>query len=282
MPTRPSDPEARYLVTGLFDERPGYRVVRSDGCHDWLLIATLAGCGEISHARGRFTVLRRDVVLIAPGATHCYEVAPGSPRWRLLWAHFSPPALWRPWMDWTAVGPGVARVTFDSPALRRQALAAFAEAHRLSGRIHARREQLALNAVERTLLWCSEQDSLRRGAAIDARLQSVVDEASRRLDEPLSVAALARWSRLSPSRLAHLFRESLGVSPMQYVERLRIERAKQLLEHSDLPVAAVARRVGFADPFHFSRRFKKSAGSSPSEYRERLFAVAGRRKSRRK
>jgi len=54
---------------------------------------------------------------------------------------------------------------------------------------------------------------------------------------------------------------------MQYVGRLRLARARELLDRSRLNVAEVARASGFCDPFHFSRVFKREFGVSPRNYR---------------
>ena len=59
---------------------------------------------------------------------------------------------------------------------------------------------------------------------------------------------------------------------MQYVQTLRIEEAKQMLERSDLSVDAVAEEVGYEDPTHFRRLFKRQVGVTPGRYRKRFRA----------
>ncbi len=83
-----------------------------------------------------------------------------------------------------------------------------------------------------------------------------------------SLETYAAQCCLSPSRFAHLFKQNVGVSPMEYRNRLRIERAKDLLLDTDLPIQSVADLVGFADHSYFSRVFTAQAGSSPSQYRK--------------
>lgn len=77
---------------------------------------------------------------------------------------------------------------------------------------------------------------------------------------------LARAAGLGRARFTERFRRVTGVSPMRYVERLRMEEARQLLE-AQAPVAYTARRVGFEDPLHFSRRFRAIHGVPPSRFR---------------
>jgi transcriptional regulator GlxA family with amidase domain len=88
------------------------------------------------------------------------------------------------------------------------------------------------------------------------------------LDHPLRVADLAAMARLSPSHFATLFRQQTGYSVIDYFLRLRIHRACQLLDTTDLPVKDIAARVGFMDALYFSRVFRTVLGTPPSNYRD--------------
>jgi AraC family transcriptional regulator of arabinose operon len=74
---------------------------------------------------------------------------------------------------------------------------------------------------------------------------------------------------MSVSRVAHLFREQVGVTPQQFLERQRMERASQLLEMTALSVKEIAHQVGFENPFYFTLRFKRQTGQSPTAFRSR-------------
>jgi AraC-like DNA-binding protein len=89
------------------------------------------------------------------------------------------------------------------------------------------------------------------------------DEGPAQLDVP----GLARAVNLSVSRFAHLFREQLGVSPQQFVERRRLDAACRLLELTRRSIASIAAEVGYPDPLYFSTRFRRHTGTSPSDYR---------------
>ena len=77
----------------------------------------------------------------------------------------------------------------------------------------------------------------------------------------------ARQAGVSRSCLYRAFQAEFGCSPSIYLTRYRIQRACQLLRHSQLPVGTVAASVGFEDPFYFSRAFRRETGQSPSAYR---------------
>lgn len=85
----------------------------------------------------------------------------------------------------------------------------------------------------------------------------------------LELDTLAEVSKISEVYLRKLFKNEFGISPKQYITRLRISRAKQLLKNSGTPISKVAEKCGFASLYHFSRAFKASVGYTPSEYRSK-------------
>jgi AraC-like DNA-binding protein len=73
---------------------------------------------------------------------------------------------------------------------------------------------------------------------------------------------------VSDTYLSQIFRQELGLSPMECLNRLRIQKARELLRASDEAVTAIAAKVGFDDPAYFSRVFRKLSGCSPQVYRQ--------------
>lgn len=86
----------------------------------------------------------------------------------------------------------------------------------------------------------------------------------------ISADELAQMEHLSVSRYRSVFRHTTGVPLKSYIINLRMNKAHELLEQTDLSVADVAEMVGYHDQLYFSRLFKKYASSSPNQYRKRL------------
>ena len=84
------------------------------------------------------------------------------------------------------------------------------------------------------------------------------------------VAALVKYSGLPERSLVRRFSKATGMSPLDYVQALRLEEAKQLLENSDLPVEGIANKVGYEDTSFFGRLFRKKSGITPKQYRLRF------------
>jgi transcriptional regulator GlxA family with amidase domain len=95
--------------------------------------------------------------------------------------------------------------------------------------------------------------------------------ALRRLEQPLDLTALAAQARMSVRTFTRRFREETGMSPAQWLTRQRVEHARQLLELTDLPVDAVARRSGFGSAVSLRQHLHAAVGVSPLAYR-RTFA----------
>ncbi len=82
-----------------------------------------------------------------------------------------------------------------------------------------------------------------------------------------SLASMADFCGYSQSRFSALYRQKFGISPVNDLISIRIERAKLLLEHGSLSVFEISDAVGFGSIYYFSRAFKEIVGISPTEYR---------------
>ena len=87
--------------------------------------------------------------------------------------------------------------------------------------------------------------------------------------EKLQIQEIARDVGVHPNYLSQIFHAAYGVSPKQYVMKLKLSKASQMLVSTDLAVADIAASLGFDDQLSFSRYFRKHQGCSPTEYRKR-------------
>ena len=275
--TEESHPEVVQLVTGHFHEAPGYQTWRARGTDDWLLIATLRGGGRFGHAGGEFVTGPGDLTLFTPGTRHDYGAT--GEGWELLWTHFHARPDWAPLLLWPEAAPGLKRLHLEEGEVRRKAFDRFEEAHALAtGALPSapgRRAAFALNALEAVLLWCDTRNPLSDVPRLDGRVQAAMEFLTQHLAEPVPMDVLANACGLSPSRLAHLFRAQAGLTPQQYLEGQRMDRARRLLELTSRPVAAIAAEVGYENPFYFTLRFKRATGLSPREWRGTHPAASG-------
>lgn len=97
---------------------------------------------------------------------------------------------------------------------------------------------------------------------------------SSNLHRHLPVDRMAASVNLSYSRLEHLFKAQTGMTPVSYLKKLRIEKARELLETTFLTNQQIIIKVGLGDESHFVRDFKKAYGLRPSQYRKRHHALS--------
>jgi AraC-like DNA-binding protein len=109
-------------------------------------------------------------------------------------------------------------------------------------------------------------------------LAAVFDVIEARYAEPISLADVAAELGLSPGHLTTVVRRRTGRTVQQWIGERRLQEARRLLAETDLPVAAVGRRVGYPDPSYFIRRFAREHGTTPLPWRRagRGPAVPGR------
>ncbi|AIQ42831.1 AraC family transcriptional regulator [Paenibacillus sp. FSL R7-0312] len=92
------------------------------------------------------------------------------------------------------------------------------------------------------------------------------------LSSPLQMAQVARELDISPRHLSRIFQVRLGQTFVHYIQERRIQQAKDLLLHTDLPIKDIAERCGFESVHYFTRVFTKQLGVSPARFRRLQFA----------
>ncbi len=271
----------------LFSGSPVYGGVHRLGSgieahtHDFVEIAVVGpGRGRHETSAGSRRLRHGDVVVLRPGAWHAFygctdltvanccvsATALGS---ELGWLRDIPAMRRLLWTDPMTAGSHGVLLTSVGPAAATDAIAAV---DRLAGDLREARPGRTLGGLM-TVLGILSDGLSDAGPPAAAVVHPAVAATIARLEgapaEPWRLEDLARAVSLDPDYLGKLFRRHAGVSPMDFLARIRAERAAALLAGSDLPVARVGAAVGWDDPTYFGRRFRALAGLTPSEYRRR-------------
>ena len=101
-----------------------------------------------------------------------------------------------------------------------------------------------------------------------SRLRRVIEQMQASLEGNLPLSELAETSGLSQSQFVRAFRGATGQPPHRYLVELRVERARALLEQTDMPITSIGVRCGFEQPSHFSTTFRARTGFSPRAWRQ--------------
>ncbi|MEG3987655.1 helix-turn-helix transcriptional regulator [Microcoleus sp. S28C3] len=135
--------------------------------------------------------------------------------------------------------------------------------------VDALKNALSLHILHR---YCAQKTKMRdfEGGFDPHKLQIVINYINDYIQRDLHLTELANLVQMSPYYFGRLFKQSIGVTPHQYVIQCRIEKAKQLLKRQDLSITYISQQVGFHDQSHFSKTFCKIVGLTPKKYRDRL------------
>ncbi len=258
-----------FISTGTAEHPLGHRFHRDSGFAFWTLAALPEGAVDFESRNARCLISSPRILLVPPDTP--YAIAHGGDGrgcWRETWVIFAPPAHWHDLLAWPSMIPGLMTLPASGgPAAA--ALAQFEEVHRIASGPLPHRDRFAENALERGLLLARlAHPDAGAGGPLHAGVRATRDHLATAPAGKITIAGLARRARMSPSLLAHRFTEQIGETPMRFLERCRIDRAKRLLISTNLPIADVAAECGFDDAFHFSTRFRRMVGRSPRAYRQ--------------
>jgi AraC family transcriptional regulator len=109
--------------------------------------------------------------------------------------------------------------------------------------------------------------SVYEGGLPQRQLLQVLEYIHAHLERDIKLADLAGSIGMSQFHFSHLFKQSIGTSPYQYLLQQRIERAKQLLQQTDRSIIDIALECGFNSHSHLSKQFRQLAGMTPKAYR---------------
>ncbi len=256
--------------------------------HDFVeLVYVNAGAGVHEHAGRRYPIFAGDCFAVLPGERHGYARERDLHITNVL---FLPELLRHSASDLTDT-PGFVRFFAIEPLFRRETafrhklhLPASAQQTvrglrgRLERELRAREpgyKSLCTGLLLQLVVFVSRcfDRSLQSHAVeqeFDGKqtmVQAAIAYLERNYGGDIRVEDIARSAFISPSRLSHVFKDTTGMSLMDYLTRIRIDRAQQLLAETDRGICAIAYELGIRSPPYFTRLFKRMTGMSPSDYR---------------
>ena len=254
------------LFSGQSQTEPGHRMGPQK--LDYVLIHTVIdGEGWFRCRDKHYALGPGDSFVILPGELHTYQADESRP-WRYRWIAFRGTEADR----WLAA----AGIDADRPIVRGgdgtalKAMAAVEKAFRRKEWTSEWEAEGWLRLAFTAWAKANRPDGPPGGQGKPGVAAMEADRAARWLEaqsaHSVSIARMAKELGYHRTHLTKLFTRELGMSPIQYLQRLRMERAKTLLLEP-LSVEEVALSVGYSDPLYFSKSFKKLTGMTPTEFR---------------
>jgi AraC-like DNA-binding protein len=240
---------------------------RDAGAEQNILILCTRGSGWFEIGGHRHTLQGNQALLIPRGMPHTYAANERQP-WTIQWVHFlgeDAPyfcTLLKPGSQVVPVAPEL------MPRLERlfaDAYDALASGFTQQGIICAAQ---AMRHMLGLLFFNNAAFHPETKAASTESLERTLQFMRERVDAVLTVAEIARQAGLSVTHFSRLFRQHTGFAPMDYFIHLKMQRACRFLTLTPLSVKEIASRIGYEDPYYFSRLFRKVMGVPPAEYRK--------------
>lgn len=259
------------ISSGLSDHRSGFSFEREAGFPYWTMGLNFTG-HMIGSSRGvSYRSKPYSFGLMHPDTPYRNRLAPDCERHTSVWFIFMPRKEWLPLLDFPQLSRGYIRLDASGFKQRLQIRRHLEHAHTLfqaKGRHAALR---AMHAMEAAFLLLHDNYSDQHQQDNDERIQRAAEYLNMHASEHVSVDQLAANAHLSNSRFAHLFKASMGMSPIQYHEQCRMRDARALLIANELSIQEIAEALGYDSPFHFSKRFKHWHKTAPSFFRQRMY-----------
>ncbi len=244
-------------MAGIAHLKPPYVVERVDPTVHTLLFSS-KGLGKLTTAAGVSPITPETMTVVPAHTDARFEI--DSDHWDMCWI-LLPASL-----HWNALMPRIGEVRATS-----QAMNIFYLSHVIDQERHLERDFREHSFAQ--LARYIEFNLREKAPKQEDRLTAAFAQVEQSLHKGWTVADVASLTYYSEPHLYRLCKEQFGKSPKQIIRDLRIDRAKQLLEHTDWPLAELAGRLGFSDQFNFSNRFKKQVGISPVAYRQQFYSV---------
>jgi AraC family transcriptional regulator, arabinose operon regulatory protein len=252
---------------GCFPKAKGHSCCRETGAEQAIFIYCAQGAGWCEIANHTHEVKRESLLVIPAHVPHWYGADRRHP-WSIYWFHAlgaSVPA----YLEALGASPAAPVVPLGGDVQLfshfEETLQALDQGFALPQLLYAVH---ALGHLAGLMVWQRYQVH-QEGVPGRERVVKSIEFMKEHLGEPLRVQTLAGLANLSASRYTAVFRQSTGYAPREYLVRLRMSRAIQLLSTTALPIKVISAQVGWPDSLYFSRLFHALHGHSPTEHRHR-------------
>lgn len=228
-----------------------------------------SGHGFVEIDGVRYLPEQEQLLLVPAGAGVSFGTLPGKETFTKYWMHFDVRLGETPLFDLISV-PWLLQV--DDADFVQERFRAILEGENEKDSLSAVLRQQA--AVMELLAWILDQHPLERHMDTSSQmLETVLKFIHENAVEKISVEKLSRMAGVHPNHFIKVFHKQIGTTPRQYINKLRMERAKELLLQEECTIGEVASQVGFNDESYFSRAFKKYMGRTPREFRRETIST---------
>lgn len=252
---------------GYFTKAAFHYIERLNGCDQYLLIYCKDGKGHVRIQDRHYELSADQYIILPPHIYHQYEADEKDP-WSIYWFHFKGTKA-----PYIAQGQDVPHTVTPSVSSRQQnRLELFEEIYTtLKSNLsveHINYANFCFGYFLSTLLYIQQyRESGGKSEYMGTIINRSIYYMNENINKNLTVQEIASFVNYSPSYFYRKFMQEIGIAPMTYFTKMKINKAYGLLKDTDLKINQIATLLGYTDPLYFSRVFSKEAGVSPQQYR---------------
>ncbi len=233
-----------------------YTVVREKGRQDYHILFVESGEYEIKFQGNASNLKKGDFVLYCPGDMQWYRSVCTSTS---FWCHFTGNVI-NELLNDTSLCGGI--FSCPSPDMAFDAFSRLIKNHTLSGS-----SLLTIGCFLEFIHRITNTEHANVSVNNHSVVDSTIEYIHKNYFRSITLDTLAKQAGYSKSRLSHLFRDRVGISPIHYLTDVRINNAAEYLLSTDIPIIKIAEMCGFDDSLYFSKCFRKHCHISPREFR---------------
>lgn len=248
---------------------------RPQGVAQYVLIYCATGSGWYSVLGHRYEVAENQYFIIPRCSPHVYASNNDDP-WTIYWVHFTgkqAAAFGDNSYTPKDIPPGTTSRMADRNGLFEEIFLTLSDNYGLDSLRYASSLLYTFLASFRYLKSFRKYNPQQERIDTSDIVGMAVRYMTENLEKQLTLAELAAYIGYSTSQFSLIFKSRTGHSPIDYFNMLKVQRACQLLETTNLRVNQICAKVGVSDSFYFSRLFSKVVGISPKKYRQAVNAV---------
>jgi len=250
---------------GMFYSGAGYYTTRAN-LDSFLIKLTLSGKGNLTYKDKNYEISTGDFFWIDCREYQDYRTAEEPGHWHVLWLHFYGANAANYYALFQQLNQGNPVGHLSDVRKAKQIMELLLELYdESSGELTV--DLQGANLLAQLLSVLLESVSVPHTPKIPPVISAIRDYLFENFAQIITLSSLSERFNISKFHLLRIFRQHLGLTPNEYLQNIRITKAKELLRTTNMPVSLIANSVGIDSPSYFIAAFKKQEGITPHKYR---------------